>query len=168
MLVFRNIATAFLMNGNDFLMMERSKENNLFPGFYYGVGGHLEPEELNNPRIACLREIYEETGIQEKEIEDLKLKYILLKRSYNETVMNYVYFGYSKTRIVVENDEGTLHWVKKEEAVRCKLIDAFRITLAHYLKSDISSNDVLVGVVNSKNNVSQINWSVLQDMKDSI
>lgn len=167
MLMFRNVATAFLMNSNDFLLMERAKDNDLMPSFWYGVGGHLEQEELNNPRAACLREICEETGLQEKEIEDLKLKYVLLRRNNNETVINYVYFGLSKTRKVVENDEGTLHWISKEEVLKYNFVDALKLTLSHYLEPENNLNEVLVGVVKNENNISSMSWSVLQNMESS-
>ncbi|MDW5299378.1 MAG: NUDIX domain-containing protein [Sedimentibacter sp.] len=164
MLVFRNVATAFLMNGNDFLLMERAKENDLMPSFWYGVGGHLEQDELNNPRAACLREIYEETGLTENSIENLQLKYVLLRRSKNETVINYVYFGHSKTRDVVENDEGTLHWIAKEEVLKYRFIDALKLALKHYFENSNSLDEVLVGVVRSDNSSSSMSWGVLQNM----
>ncbi|MGB4439087.1 MAG: NUDIX hydrolase [Sedimentibacter sp.] len=167
MLVFRNVATAFLMNGDDFLLMERAKENDLMPSFWYGVGGHLEQEELNNPRTACLREICEETGLNENEIEDLKLKYVLMRRSNNETVINFVYFGRSKSREVVENDEGTLHWISKNEVLNYRFVDALKLMLIHYFENENSSDEVLVGVVKSKNNTSSMNWSLLYDMGNS-
>ncbi|QHQ60211.1 NUDIX domain-containing protein [Anaerocolumna sedimenticola] len=66
MIKLRNMATAYLMNRNEFLLMKRAAGRNLAPGLWAGVGGHLEPEELNSPKEACLREIYEETGITQE------------------------------------------------------------------------------------------------------
>lgn len=167
MIKFRNVTTAFLMNEDDFLLMKRSDNNKRMPGFWYGVGGHLEKDELNNPRAACLREIFEETGINENQIVDLKLKYILLRRSHAETVINYVYFGISLTKDVAENDEGSLHWVNKHSVLNHHFFDAIRLSLTHYLESDEDMEDVLIGVIKlDENNNPVINWSVLQDMKD--
>ena len=157
------------MNDDDFLLMKRSDNNKRMPGFWYGVGGHLEKDELNNPRSACLREIFEETGINENQIIDLKLKYILLRRSNDETVINYIYFGRSSTKEVAENDEGTLHWINKDSMLNHNFIDALRLALTHYLESGEGMEDVLVGVVKlDENNNSAINWSILQDMKDIV
>lgn len=97
--------------------MKRGDEVKIMPGFWSGVGGHLECEEINNPRAACLREIYEETGIRENQISDLKLKYIVLRRWFDEIVINYMYFGKTITSHVIENDEGTLHWVNKDSVL---------------------------------------------------
>lgn len=33
--------------------------------FWTGLGGHFEPNEWNSPKSACLREIFEESGIRE-------------------------------------------------------------------------------------------------------
>ncbi|MDF2675967.1 MAG: hydrolase [Bacillota bacterium] len=169
MIKFRNVTTAFLMNDDDFLLMKRSDNNKHMPGFWYGVGGHLEKDELNNPRAACIREIFEETGINENQLANFKLKYIAMRRSYNETVINYIYFGQSSTRDVVENDEGSLHWINKKTVLNHAFVDALRLTLSHYLESGEIMEDVLIGVVKlDENNNSAINWSVLQDMKDMV
>lgn len=117
MITFRNIASAFLIHDNNILLMKRGDEVKIMPGFWSGVGGHLECEEINNPRAACLREIYEETGIRENQISDLKLKYIVLRRWFDEIVINYMYFGKTITSHVIENDEGTLHWVNKDSVL---------------------------------------------------
>ncbi len=155
---FRNIATAFLMNGDDVLLMDRSETNKLMPGFWYGVGGHIEPEEMNTPLEAVLREIYEETGLREDKLEDLCLKYILLRREKNETVINYIYFGKTNIRCVVQNDEGTLHWIPKEKVLHRKYIDVLKLTLEHYFEHD-KNGDVVVGVMESETN---IKWSILK------
>lgn len=168
MIKFRNVTTAFLMNEDDFLLMKRSDNNKRMPGFWYGVGGHLDKDELNDPRAACIREIFEETGIKENQIIDLKLKYILMRRSHNETVINYVYFGHTLTRDVVENDEGTLHWVGKESVLNHHFFDAIALSLTHYFELDENVEDVLIGVVNlDEHNNPEISWSILQDMKDT-
>lgn len=40
-----------------------------------GVGGHSEPNELNSPKTTCLREIYEETDIEENDFQNIDLRY---------------------------------------------------------------------------------------------
>ena len=80
MIKLRNMATAYLMSGSEILLMKRAAERKLAPGLWAGVGGHLEPDELNNPMEACLREIYEETGITQEQLTDIKLKYIVVRR----------------------------------------------------------------------------------------
>ncbi|MDT2287821.1 NUDIX hydrolase [Paenibacillus larvae] len=48
------------------------------------VGGHVEPGEIRNPRAACLREIQEETGIEENQIKQFRLQYILIRLNQQE------------------------------------------------------------------------------------
>lgn len=166
MIKFRNVATAFLKNDDDFLLQERVKINNSLPRYWYGVGGHLEQFELNDPRHAILREINEETGLKENEIENLKLKYILMRRQANETVINFVYFGNTTTKNVVENDEGELYWVPQSEVLNDNhfFADILRLTLSHYFETGKNSNEVLVGVLN-KDESANIKWSILGDMQ---
>lgn len=55
----RLMSTAF---GSRVLMLKRSPDRKLAPDLWTGVGGHIEPDEINDPKSACYREIYEETG----------------------------------------------------------------------------------------------------------
>jgi 8-oxo-dGTP diphosphatase len=50
----------FLTRGEEVLMLHRNRPPNL--GKWNGVGGRIEPGE--SPRMACLREVREETGYQ--------------------------------------------------------------------------------------------------------
>jgi 8-oxo-dGTP diphosphatase len=166
LIVLRNVSTAFLTNNNDFLLMKRSEKRKIAPGYWAGIGGHLEPHEMNSPQIACLREICEETGIRESDIIDFRLKYIILRRSKNEIRINYIYFGNSKKREVIDTDEGKLYWVAKSELLNREFTDTIRITLTHYLELGDKVNDVLVGVVKCENNKPFMNWSLLQDWEN--
>ncbi|MEA5093871.1 MAG: NUDIX domain-containing protein [Sedimentibacter saalensis] len=160
---FRNIATAFLMNNDDVLLMERSETNKRMPGFWYGVGGHVEPEEINDPYSAVIREIYEETGLKDYNVENLKLKYMLLRREKDETVINYVYFGRTNTKMVLQNDEGSLHWIPKQEAMNRKFIDVLKLALEHYFE-DEKNDEVMVGVMQNEKSTG-IKWSTLMNME---
>ena len=42
------------------------------------AGGHFEEEELNKAKACVLRELYEETGLTEHEIDNLSLRYVTL------------------------------------------------------------------------------------------
>ncbi|TDF97651.1 NUDIX domain-containing protein [Paenibacillus piri] len=131
----RMIATAMLFNGNDLLMMKRSPQRTLNPGMWAAVGGHLEPEELNDPRAACLREIYEETGLREDEIIDLRLRYILIRANRQELRQQFVYSGYTARRDTIQTDEGVLHWIPRTEALQREIPFIFHRLLEHYLQN---------------------------------
>jgi 8-oxo-dGTP diphosphatase len=129
----RMMATAMLFNGNDLLMMKRSLSRTLNPGMWASVGGHLEPEEINDPRTACLREIHEETGLQEHEIQDLHLQYILLRLNQNEIRQQFIYTATTSRRDIVQTDEGVLHWIPREQILEREIPFIFHTLLEHYL-----------------------------------
>lgn len=151
------------MNNDDVLLMERSETNKRMPGFWYGVGGHVEPEEIYDPYSAVIREIYEETGLKDYNVENLKLKYMLLRREKDETVINYVYFGRTNTKMVLQNDEGSLHWIPKQEAMNRKFIDVLKLALEHYF-ADEKNDEVMVGVMQNEKSTG-IKWSTLMNME---
>jgi 8-oxo-dGTP diphosphatase len=163
MIKLRVMATSYLINNDDFLMMERSNTKKFAPGVWAGVGGHLEPEEINDPQRACIREIYEETGIEEKDIRDLNLKYMILRRSKDEIRTQYVYIGNTSKRQVINTDEGKLFWINKDSLLERKLSVTTKMTLKHYLEHGAEISDVLVGTVSAKENNPEISWIPIQD-----
>ena len=110
----RVIAGAFIIEGNDYLLMKRAHTKKIAPGMWGGVGGHAEPNELNSPKKTCLREIYEETGIEETDFKDFNLKYIIIRRNREEIVLMYYFIALSKIRLYEDKTlEGKLHWINK-------------------------------------------------------
>lgn len=164
----RTTATAYLMNNDDYLLMKRAMNRKFKPGIWAGVGGHLEPHEINNPEEACLREIFEETGIGKNELENFKLKYITLRRSKNEIRIQYIYFAHSKTRNVIQTDEGELFWINRKEIFDKDLSVTTRETLKHYTSYEDTIDDILVGTVSAQNNHPIMTWLPVQDWEDMI
>ena len=145
MVKFRNIVTAFFTNNDSILLMKRGSGNPIAPGYWYGVGGHMEPEEINDPNRAIIREIKEECNINPEDIEDLRLKYIVYNRNEDEVVINHFFFGKVKTTDVIENGEGILHWVKRDEALEKTFHPAIKKVLEHSIKNNRS--EILIGVM---------------------
>ena len=58
-----NGAAAFLKRKNEYLLMKRALNRKVAPNMWSSVGGHMENNEINAPQTACLRKIFEETGI---------------------------------------------------------------------------------------------------------
>ncbi|MFC7680786.1 NUDIX domain-containing protein [Paenibacillus sp. GCM10028914] len=85
----RLMSTAFLYYNDKILMMKRSANRKLAPGLWTGIGGHIEPDEMNNPELACIREIYEETGIESDRLSDsIRDSKIIIKRSHPHHTTN--------------------------------------------------------------------------------
>lgn len=129
----RLMAVAMLFNGNDMLMMKRSPSRTLSPGNWAGIGGHLEPAEIGDPRAACLREVEEETGLRPEDIEGLELRYILLRLNGTDLRQQFVYVGRSKRRDVATTEEGELHWIPREEILHRDIPYVFKTLLGHWL-----------------------------------
>lgn len=66
----RQMAVALLYKNGKALFVQRNQHRTFLPGYLVPVGGHIEPYELNEPKHACVREIYEETSIREERLTD--------------------------------------------------------------------------------------------------
>lgn len=150
MLCFRNIVTAFLFYENQVLLMKRAKDKKIAPGYWFGVGGHIESEEINNPYKAVYREILEETGISASQLIDLSLKYIAYNRDNDrdEIIVNHIFFGNLNSKEFIDSDEGKLFWVDKKDALTKDFHPVVKLILDNYFKS--KREEILVGVVGSE------------------
>ncbi|MCD1258223.1 NUDIX hydrolase [Paenibacillus athensensis] len=128
------LSVALLWNSRDeLLMMKRSLLRTLSPGLWGAVGGHMEPEELNDPRSACVREIFEETGLTEGDIAGLELRYVLLRLNGAEIRQQFFYVGHTDCDPRIATCEGDLHWVPRAEVLNRPLPFIFRMLLEHHL-----------------------------------
>ena len=150
MLYFRNIVTAFLFYENQVLLMKRAKDRQIAPGYWFGVGGHIESGELNDPYKAIYREILEETGIAENKLINLNLKYIAYNRDLerNEIIVNHIFFGNIDSKEFMDSDEGKLFWIDKKDALEKEFHPVVKMILDNYFKSE--REEILVGVVGSE------------------
>lgn len=79
-----NVSRAVIQIDNNFIFIKREKKiNNIKKEYYVFVGGHLDEDE--NFEDACIREVYEELGIN---VEIDRLFY----EGYNEIVDKYEKF----------------------------------------------------------------------------
>jgi len=47
MITLVNYVAAFLQNDNQYLLMKRADNRKINPGYWSGVGGHIEPHEIS-------------------------------------------------------------------------------------------------------------------------
>ncbi|WP_246313953.1 NUDIX domain-containing protein [Paenibacillus foliorum] len=159
----RQMATAFLFNQDDVLMMKKARSKLFNFEFWGGIGGHLEFEELNFPMKASYREIEEETGFIKSEIENFRLKYILIENNSGEIRQQYVYFGETKHRNYIASDEGELFWIDKNELLSLHTSKLIKFTIEHYLDNP-NQDDILVGTVTVNNELNpQIQWATIKE-----
>jgi 8-oxo-dGTP diphosphatase len=117
------------------------------PPSWCGIGGHFERDELNNPKACVLRELFEETGITESDIETVKLKYITLRMKNNEIRQNYYYFTELRnTQIDISRcTEGKLEWINFDEALNKEMPFTAKECLKHYFSIGKEDNKLYAG-----------------------
>ncbi|HUN06992.1 MAG TPA: NUDIX domain-containing protein [Aggregatilineales bacterium] len=119
----------FILNGEDVLLMKRSPHKRIFPNRYNGVGGHVERDEdmLRSAR----REIREETGL---EVRDLRLRAVYNVDAGDEMGIGvFVFTAISDQRTTIESDEGTLHWIPRDEILNYDLVEDIPLILPRIL-----------------------------------
>lgn len=163
MIKLRTTATAYLMHNGSFLMMKRSDTRKFAPGIWAGVGGHLEPDEVNDPQSACLREVFEETGIYREHLSQLGLRYVILRRSADEIRVQYIFFANSDTREVITTDEGELHWISESDLLCRDLSVTTRASLDHFLQHGRNTKEVYVGTVSAEGGKPITHWNAVED-----
>ncbi|MFD2170804.1 NUDIX domain-containing protein [Tumebacillus lipolyticus] len=129
----RTMNLAFLFHDDDVLMIHRGAHKQIWPNKWSGVGGHVEAHEHDDLRSSVLREIQEETGLSADAIDDLLLRYIMIRERDGELRQLYVYFGKTRVREVNETEEGELRWVSRSDWLNLDLIPTNRKMLEHYL-----------------------------------
>lgn len=105
----RNMAAVFIIQEEKVLLMYRVGSKAVPPS-WVGVGGHFEPEELNDPKACVLRELREEIGLAAENLEELQLRYLTLHRMKDEIRQNYYFFAKrrSDANIPLHSEEGKL------------------------------------------------------------
>jgi 8-oxo-dGTP diphosphatase len=167
LITLSNGAAAFLRRGNEYLLMKRAYNRKVAPGVWSAVGGHMEKEELNDPQSACLREIEEETGITAAQLNNLTLRYIIIRR-YRDTVrQTYIYFGETDAEPKIKTDEGDLYWIPEKEILNREYSATFKAMLEHYLTSP-DTKRVIVGVAENDNRKCRMVWSAIEDFDTEV
>lgn len=158
----RILSGAFIIDGSNYLMMKRALTKKIAPGMWGGVGGHAEPTELNSPKTTCLREIYEETGIEEKAFKSLDLKYVIARRNKDELTLIYYFIGFSKTKHFEDKtQEGKLFWVNESEILDRPMSFEVRNMVEHYLAIGSKNNLINVGAVSLIDDKPTMIWTTL-------
>lgn len=148
----RNMATIYIKKDDKFLLLDRigSKVVNRS---WCGVGGHFEPDEVNDAKEAVLRKMNEEIGLTENDLDNLDLRYIALRLVNDELRINYYFFADLKDgeRINYDCDEGILEWVSFAEVNERKMPYTAQRVMTHYLETGINTSDFYSVTVDDEN-----------------
>lgn len=145
----RNMTSVFLCCEGKILLLYRQGSrvvNNVWIG---SAGGHFEPEELNDARACVLRELKEELGLREDDVQDLHLKYIMLRHVNGEIRVNYFFFAELSggMRMELKSDEGILKWFDHEKIKDLEMPLSTKYAMEHYLEQGRRDDDLYAGVV---------------------
>ncbi len=165
MITLQDTAAAFLKRDGKYLLMKRATGRKIAPNVWSCVGGHIEAEELNDPLSACLREIFEETGITREHIYNLELRYIIIRRHKDVIRQNYVYFGETDMSEFINTEEGELYWIPDSEFLDREFTKPFEAMLRHFASTPDKQWRVIVGVAENSGGMLQMNWSAVEDFE---
>lgn len=146
----RNMTSLYLVSDTGILCLYRIGSrvaNNLYVG---SAGGHFENEELNDPRACILREMEEELGLTEADVEGLTLRYITHRLKNNEIRQNYYFFARLKDKRELTSTEGNLKWVAYEDIPALEMPVSAKHMILHYLAVGRYDNALYAGITEAE------------------
>lgn len=146
----RNMTSVYFVEGQKLLCLYRIGSRVVGNKHVGAAGGHFEKEELNDPRACVLREMKEELGLTEADVENLTLRYITHRYMAGEIRQNYYFFGKLKTDRTLESNEGILKWVPFEKVPELEMPVSAKHMILHYIKEG-RFTDMLYGGITEEN-----------------
>ena len=133
----RNMTGIYLSCGGKMLLLYRQGGRVVSDQWVASAGGHFEQEELNNPKDCVLRELKEELNLTEKDLTDLRMRYIGLRNVNGEIRQNYYFFANLKTEqySLFKSKEGKCRWVDYADIMGYDMPLTARYVMAHYLQT---------------------------------
>ena len=142
----RNMTSLFFVREDGLLCLYRIGSRVANRKYVGACGGHFEPEELSSPYDCALREMREELGLTESDVEDVRLRYVTLRLYNGEIRQNYYFFGKLKTQRALSSTEGQLHWFTWEELKGVEMPLSARQMMDHYLSVGRFDENLYAGI----------------------
>lgn len=142
----RNMTSVYFVEQDRLLCLYRIGSRVVGNKHVGAAGGHFEKEELNDPRACVLREMREELGLTEEEVEDLTLRYITHRLLAGEIRQNYYFFGSMKTNRELQSNEGILKWVPFEKVPELEMPVSAKHMILHYIKEGRFTDKLYGGI----------------------
>ena len=130
----RPMTAIYLTRGDQLLLLYRIGSRVVGNAYTGSAGGHIEAEEYRDPRACILRELQEETGLEDDALDGLTLRYITMRRKNNEVRQNYYYFAELRHGVEVQNsNEGRLEWHQLDKLDGLSMPVTARHVIDHYI-----------------------------------
>ena len=97
----------FVTHDDDILLLKRSETKRIYPGYYNGLGGHIERDE--DPLTGAIREIHEETGLAVQNVHYCGSTHI--DAGQDVGILLFIFVAEATSRDFHDCDEGTLEWI---------------------------------------------------------
>ena len=146
----RNMTAVYLMKGDKVLLLFRQGGKVVNDVWTGSAGGHFEEFELNDAKACVLRELKEELGLCENDIENLSLRYVTLRRTKGEIRQNYYFFANLKDSIGYDlcSNEGMLKWFLLKDISDLEMPYTAKYVMEHYCSIGQFSDKLYTGVTN--------------------
>ena len=145
----RNMTSLYLTRGDSVLCLYRIGSRVANEMYIGSAGGHFEGDELNDAKKCVLRETYEELGLREEDLLDLKMRYITLRLKNGEVRQNYYFFAKLREERELVSTEGQLHWIRFEDIPALKMPSSAKHMILHYLQQGRFDDKLYAGVSES-------------------
>jgi len=142
----RNMTSLYLVEGENVLCLYRIGSRVANHRYVGSAGGHFEPEELNDARRCVLREMNEELGLGEADVENLRLRYITHRFTGGEIRQNYYFFARLKQKRQLQSTEGQLRWVPFDEVPGLYMPISARHMILHYIQTGRFDEKLYCGI----------------------
>lgn len=142
----RNMTSLYLVSDRGILCLYRIGSRVANRKYVGSAGGHFEKEELNDPMTCVLREMKEELGLEEADVEGLRLRYITHRLTGGEIRQNYYFFARLKEERQLQSTEGQLHWVPYEDVPGLEMPVSAKHMILHYIQEGRFTDKLYCGV----------------------
>ena len=146
----RNMTSVYLTGEQGILCLYRIGSrvaNNKYIG---SAGGHFEKEELNDAYRCVLREMHEELGITEADVEGLRMRYITYRLKDGEIRQNYYFFGKLKENRELNSTEGNLQWIPYDGFENLNMPVSAKHMILHYLSVGRFDDRLYAGITQAR------------------
>jgi len=167
----RNMTALYLRCNGGMVLLYRVGSRVVGNSYTGMAGGHFEQDELNDARACVLRELREETGLTEADVENLSMRYVTLRLKNGEIRQNYYFFGDLKDEVLknwglavggrfaqavterrqvvlehIPSTEGRLEWVPNEKLLELEMPASAKYMIEHYLAVGQHTDEVYGGL----------------------